>query len=214
MQTLFRWFERQVTPFPPKDIVPPPKRFWAFVWQSTEGLRPYIIGMTLLIAMIGAFEALLFALMGRVVDKLSTISAGSLFTDYRQELILLAIVLLSSTFVTWLQTLLKHQTLAGNFPMRLRWNFHRLMLNQSMSFYQDEFAGRVSAKVMQTALAVRDVCFILSDIMVYVVIYFVTIVSVVGSFDLLLIAPFIIWLTLYVSSLRYYIPKLADVSQA
>jgi ATP-binding cassette, subfamily B, multidrug efflux pump len=54
--------------------------------------------------------------------------------------------------------MLKHQTLAGNFPMRLRWNFHRLMLGQSMSFYQDEFAGRVAAKVMQTALAVRDTC--------------------------------------------------------
>ena len=45
------------------------------------------------------------------------------------------------------------QTLQGVFPMRLRWNFHRLMLGQSLGFYQDEFAGRVSAKVMQTALA-------------------------------------------------------------
>ena len=79
--------------------------------------------------------------------------------------------------------MLKHQTLAGNFPMRMRWNFHRLMLNQSMSFYQDEFAGRVAAKVMQTALAVRDVWFMLTDIMVFVVIYFATMLGVVGSFN-------------------------------
>ena len=76
-----------------------------------------------------------------------------------------------------LQTILKHQTLAANFPMRLRWNFHRLMLGQSMTFYQDEFAGRVATKVMQTALAVRDVWFTVADILVFTVIYFVTMVS-------------------------------------
>ena len=58
--------------------------------------------------------------------------------------------------VVALQTIVKHQTLAVNLPMRLRWNFHRLMLGQSMAFYQDEFAGRITTKVMQTALAVRD----------------------------------------------------------
>jgi ATP-binding cassette subfamily B multidrug efflux pump len=69
----------------------------------------------------------------------------------------------------------------GNFPMRLRWNFHRLMLGQSMSFYQDEFAGRIATKVMQTALAVRDTWLIVTDILVYVVIYFVTMLAVVGA---------------------------------
>jgi ATP-binding cassette, subfamily B, multidrug efflux pump len=77
----------------------------------------------------------------------------------------------------------KYQAMYGNFPMRLRWNFHRLMLEQSMGFYQDEFAGRIATKVMQTALAVRDTWLIFGDIMVYVVIYFVTMVAVVGGFD-------------------------------
>ena len=63
--------------------------------------------------------------------------------------------------------------------MRLRWIFHRNMLSQSLSFYQDEFAGRVATKVMQTALAVRDSWMIVSDILVYLVIYFVTIGLVV-----------------------------------
>ena len=73
-----------------------------------------------------------------------------------------------------LQALFKYQGVFGNFPMRLRWNFHRLMLEQSMGFYQDEFAGRIATKVMQTALAVRDTWLIFTDILVYVVIYFVT----------------------------------------
>ena len=65
-----------------------------------------------------------------------------------------------------LQTIVKHQTLAVNLPMRLRWNFHRLMLGQSMAFYQDEFAGRITTKVMQTALAVRETLFVLADVLV------------------------------------------------
>ncbi|MCQ4111605.1 ABC transporter ATP-binding protein, partial [Aeromonas sp. JL9] len=102
-----------------------------------------------------------------------------------------------------LQAMCKYQGLAGNFPMRLRWIYHRHLLGQSMSFYQDEFAGRVSAKVMQTALAVRDTVMIVTDILVFVVIYFVTMIAVVGSFDTALLWPFIGWLLLYVATLAY-----------
>ena len=210
---MFRWFENLVNPFPDQAISTPPKSFWPFVWSCTEGMRPYILGMTLLTASIGAFEALLFAMMGRVVDRLGAIVPAVLWNYHKTDLMLLATVLIASTILIALQTMLKHQTLGGNIPMRLRWNFHRLMLGQSMSFYQDEFAGRVSAKVMQTALAVRDVWFIVTDIMVYVVIYFVTIVTVVGGFNLMMIWPFLVWLVLYICALRYFIPRLAKVSQ-
>ena len=210
---MFRWFENLVNPFPSQSINATPKSFWAFAWGCTQGLRPYILGMTLLTGVIGAFEALLFAMMGKVVDWLSKIPPGQLWAQEKNHLLLLAGVLLFSTVFIGLQTLLKHQTLAGNFPMRLRWNFHRLMLNQSMSFYQDEFAGRVSAKVMQTALAVRDVWFIVADILVFVIIYFATMVAVVGSFNALIIWPFLGWLSLYASALIYFVPKLSRVSQ-
>jgi ATP-binding cassette, subfamily B, multidrug efflux pump len=210
---MLRWFENLVNPFPEPIIEVPPKHFWSFVWSCTQGMRPFILGMTILTALIGAFEALLFAMMGKVVDELSKMAPNTLWNEHLHDLVILAGILLFSTVVIWIQTLLKHQTLAGNFPMRLRWNFHRLMLGQSMSFYQDEFAGRVSAKVMQTALAVRDVWFIVSDIMVYVVIYFVTIVTVVGGFSLMVVWPFLIWLALYVGALRYFIPRLAKISQ-
>jgi len=97
--------------------------------------------------------------------------------------------------------------------MRLRWNFHRLMLSQSMSFYQDEFAGRVAAKVMQTALAVRDLWFIVADIMVFVIIYFVTMVAVVGHFNTTVMLPFLVWVVCYIANLSYFVPRLAKVSQ-
>ena len=210
---MFKWFQNLAKPFPESLITTLPQNFWAFVWGCTLGLRPYLLGMTIFTGIIGAFEALLFAMMGKVVDWLSGVSRELLWQQEGTHLAILAAVLLLSTVFIVMQTMFKHQALAGNFPMRLRWNFHRLMLNQSMSFYQDEFAGRVAAKVMQTALAVRDVWFIVADIMIYVIVYFGTMVAVVGYFNPLITIPFLVWLVAYTVSLSYFVPRLSKMSQ-
>jgi ATP-binding cassette subfamily B multidrug efflux pump len=88
------------------------------------------------------------------------------------------------------------------------------MLGQSMSFYQDEFAGRVAAKVMQTALAVRDAWMTATDILVFIVVYFLTMLTVVGSFDLWMLLPFLGWLACYVGGLRFFVPRLGKVAAA
>ncbi|TDP85849.1 ATP-binding cassette subfamily B multidrug efflux pump [Aquabacterium commune] len=211
---MLSWFERRIDPYPQDTPSAPPKGFFAFVWANTQGMRPFLLSMTLLTASIGAFEALLFNMLGNIVDWLSRIPPAQLWTAQRTHLLLLVGILLASPLLVWLQTLLKHQAMAGNFPMRLRWKFHRLMLNQSMGFYQDEFAGRVAAKVMQTALAVRDTCFIVGDILVFVTIYFVTMTAVVGGFDLWLLAPFLGWLLLYGCAVRWFVPRLSATARA
>ena len=184
-----------------------------FVWACSQGLRGYIALMTLLTAAIGVFEALLFAMLGRIVDWLGPVQPARLWAEHGTTLLQLAAVLLGSTLLVALQSMFKHQAMAGNFPMRLRWNFHRLLLAQSMHFYQDEFAGRIATKLMQTALAVRDVWMILADILVFVLIYFVTMVAVVGGFDAWLLLPFLAWVLLYVVALRYFVPRLARSRQ-
>ncbi len=212
--TLLGYFEKLIDPYPAGEPSPPPRGFVPFIWACSAGVRRFVLAMTVLTATIGAFEALLFAVLGHVVDWLSHVEPAQLWERERANLILLATILTLSPIVVMLQAMLKYQTLAGNFPMRLRWNFHRLMLAQSMSFYQDEFAGRVAAKVMQTALAVRDVMMILMDILVFVVIYFVTMIAVVGGFDLWLLAPFLGWMVLYGCALRWFVPRLGKVGQA
>ncbi|HJT50651.1 MAG TPA: ABC transporter ATP-binding protein [Nitrosospira sp.] len=211
---MFNFFENLLYPYPDSVERIPPKRFFSFVWEATEGVRRYVVAMTLLTASIGAFEALLFAMLAKVIDWLNQIPPSLLWDREQNTLLLFAGLLVASPLLVGLQNLVKHQVLGGNFPMRLRWNFHRLMLNQSMNFYQDEFAGRVAAKVMQTALALRDVCFILGDILVYVTIYFFTLVAVVGSFNMWLVVPFMAWFILYAFALRFFIPRLSHVSQS
>jgi len=211
---VFAWFEKLVDPYPDTPPATPPKGFFAFLWAGTEGVRPFIVGMTCFTAVVGAFEALLFAVLGRLVDWLAAVPPAELWSTRGGTLMLIGAVVMGSVALVALQTTLKHQTLAGNFPMRLRWNFHRLMLGQSMSFYQDEFAGRVAAKVMQTALAVRDTCMTMGDILVFVIIYFVTMAAVVGGFNAWLLLPFLGWLVLYVAALRWFVPRLSKVGSA
>jgi ATP-binding cassette subfamily B multidrug efflux pump len=206
-------FERLVDPYPAALPATPPSRFWPFMWAATAGTRPYIAAMTVFTAAIGVFEALLYAMLGNLVDWLARIAPAQLWATEKPRLLALAAALGASVLLVALQSAFKQQTLAGNFPMRLRWNFHRLMLSQSMGFYQDEFAGRVAAKVMQTALAVRDVWMILCDILVFIIIYFVTLAAVVGGFDRWLLAPLGGWLVLYLVTLKVFVPRLAAVAQ-
>jgi len=210
---MFNRFEQLVNPFSEKGIATPNNNFWQFIWGCTKGFRLYLAGMTLFTALTAAFEAILFAMMGKVVDWLSHIPQAEIWSHEGERLIWLSMALIASVVLIAFQTLFKHQILAGNFPMRMRWNFHRLMLNQSMSFYQDEFAGRVAAKVMQTALAVRDVWFIVADILVYVLVYFGSMVAIVGVFNPLVMLPFLVWLIAYIFSLSYFVPRLSKLSQ-
>ncbi len=211
---MFGFFEKLVSPYPCRTTVELPQEFFPFLWACARGARRYIGAMTLMTAAIGVFEALLFGMLGRVVDWLAKVEPARLWVEQRAHLVLLTAILMGSVVMIALQSLLKQQALAGNFAMRLRWNFHRNMLAQSLSFYQDEFAGRVAAKVMQTALAVRDTWMILADILVFVVIYFVTIALVVGNFNLWLLAPFFGWLGCYLLAVWYFVPRLGAVAKA
>ena len=209
---MFRWFERLVSAYPEGAPLSPPRRFVAFMWECTEGLRPILLAMTIFTAAIGVFEAMLFSMLGRVVDWLAKVQPSQLWTERRGSLLLLIGIIAASPLIVALQTLLKQQSLAANFPMRLRWKFHRLLLSQSLGFYQDEFAGRIATKVMQTALAVRDTWLIVAEILVFVVIYFVTMLAVIGSFDVWVLVPFCAWVALYVVALWYFVPRLGRVA--
>ncbi|HEY9104945.1 ABC transporter ATP-binding protein [Chitinimonas sp.] len=210
---MFSWFERRVDVYPDTPPQQPPKGFFPFLWAGTQGMRGLIAAVILLTAGIGAFEALLFSMLGSVVDWLSHVAPDKLWAEQKGQLLLLGGILIASPLLIALQAMCKYQGLSGNFPMRLRWTFHRHMLGQSMSFYGDEFAGRVATKVMQTALAVRDTVMIVADIMVFIVIYFVTMVAVVGTFDRWLLLPFLAWLAFYILTLRFFVPRLGKVAK-
>jgi ATP-binding cassette, subfamily B, multidrug efflux pump len=82
-----------------------------------------------------------------------------------------------------------------------------------MTFFQDEFAGRVSTKLMQTSLAVRETVMKLLDVLNYVIVYFSGTLIIAASADLRLMLPFVVWLITYIGLLRYFIPKIRVISE-
>ncbi|WP_178131289.1 ABC transporter ATP-binding protein [Pseudomonas sp. C1C7] len=202
------FFEKLLYPFPATEPSPPPRGFFAFLWACTQGVRGKIAAMAVLTMIMSALDVLLIAMFGRIVDWLSLQVPSRLWAERGETLLWLVAVMVASIAVVALQTVVKHQTLTVNLPMRLRWNFHRLMLGQSISFYQDEFAGRLTAKVMQTSLAVRETIFVLADVLVAMSVYVTTMVILVSVLDVQLIWPFLVWLILFVAVLCYFVPRL------
>ncbi|HEA3263063.1 TPA: ABC transporter ATP-binding protein [Pasteurella multocida] len=214
LDKIFTWFENRVNPYPPEAPKTAPKTLIRFIWTNLEGMRGWIFLLAFLIVGIGIVEGLLFRFMGILVDWLTEYTPLTLWQEKGPLLLAMAGLLLFSIVWAFIASAVRLQTLQGVFPMRLRWNFHRLMLGQSLSFYQDEFAGRVSAKVMQTALAVRDTVLTLADMVVYVSVYFITSGVVLASLDGWLLLPFVLWLITFGTILRILIPKLAKTAES
>jgi ATP-binding cassette subfamily B multidrug efflux pump len=212
--TMLRAFERRLDPFPPDEVPPPPAGLARFLWACTRGARGYILALALLSACVSIYEAWLFSFLGQVVDLLSTWQAGGEAAAQESRVLWgMGIVMVTSVGLVALRTMVQHQILAINLPLRLRWDFHRLMLRQSLSFFSDEFSGRVTTKVMQTALAVRDVLFTLIEIAPGIGVYFIAIIALAGGFALKLMLPFVAWVVLFGLAMLYFVPRLGKVGQ-
>ena len=214
MNALFRFFENRLPAFPetPMPLPSPRDGMLKFLWACTNGLRGWLLIFMILSAGIGIYEAMLFAWIGNIVDWLGIYTPQNLWLEKGDMLLLMLAVMIVSPLWIALSSFIHFQTLQGVFPMQMRWRFHQRMLGQSMQFYQDEFSGRVSAKVMQTALAVRDTVMTVTDMFMYVAVYFITSGIILFNLDSLLLIPFIAWFVLVWLAMWYFIPKLKQTA--
>jgi ATP-binding cassette, subfamily B, multidrug efflux pump len=211
---MFSWFERRLDPFPVEEPAEPPRSLVAFCLHYTRGAWLYLSAAGLLMAGIAIAEVWLFSFLGNIVDWLSNQSRETFLETEGWKLAGMAIVVLGVLpMLVLLNSLFSQQTLMGNYPMRIRWLVHRYLLRQSMAFYQDEFAGRIATKMMQTALAVRECVIKLIDVLNYVVVYFIGTLVVVGISDWRLALPMIAWLIGYILLMRHFIPLMGRVAE-
>ncbi|CDT86270.1 ABC-type multidrug efflux pump [Vibrio diabolicus] len=174
-----------------------------------------MIIMSLMATIVAVVEVMLFGAMGQLVDWLSTSNPETFLQDNKADLIFYGTLLLVvMPILVIVYSLLVHQTLLGNYPMSIRWLAHRYLLNQSLNFYQDDFAGRVATKVMQTSLAVRETVMKAMDVFVYVTVYFTSMIIMLATADWRLMIPMIVWLLAYIAIQIYFVPKLKDVASA
>lgn len=210
---MFKRFEGFTEPFPKSTPDQPPSGIFAFLRHYTRGYEKPLIIMSLMSTIVAIVEVMLFGAMGQLVDWLSTSNPETFLQDNRADLIFYGVLLLVvMPLLVVIYSLLVHQTLLGNYPMSIRWLAHRYLLKQSLNFYQDDFAGRVATKVMQTSLAVRETVMKSMDVFVYVTVYFTSMVVMLAAADWRLMIPMIVWLLVYIAIQIYFVPKLKDVA--
>lgn len=210
---MFKFFESRIDPFPDEQPIQPPNTLVAFCRHYTQGLEKYLLLMSVLTATLAVSEALLYGILGEMVDWFALQDKTTFLTSNTPMLLMMAaFILLFIPVIVWLHSVVVHQGLMGNFPMRVRWQAHRYLLHQSLGFFNNEFSGRVATKVMQTSLSVRESVMKVLDVMLFVMVYLITTITLVGQSSWQLSLPILAWLVCYVLTLRFFIPRLRDIS--
>jgi ATP-binding cassette subfamily B multidrug efflux pump len=211
---MFTWFEKLIDPFRPHSLDQPPEQWVQFFIFYVRQVWP-VFGFILVFGLInGMIELSLFAFLGKLVDMARTAgSAEAFFADNATLLIVMAVVALVVRPITSaLHLIVVNQVVNANFTGLIRWQTHRYVLRQSQSFFQNDFAGRIANRIMQTGPSLRQAMVQLADAMWFVVIYAGGALVLFSDADIRLIIPVSIWLVVYTASLAYFVPRLKDLS--
>ncbi|MEQ9490743.1 MAG: ABC transporter ATP-binding protein [Alphaproteobacteria bacterium] len=211
---MLAFFERLIAPFPAAKPAKPPETLFRFMWHYARPIAPHLLLVCFTSTAFAVLEVALFGYLGSLVDFLADADPETFWADHFWWLLgAAAVMLVLLPVIALLNGLITNQSIMGNFPMRLRWLMHRYVLRQSMQFFQDDFAGRVATKVMQTALAVRDVLALATEVLVYVGVYFIASLILFADSHWAMIIPLSLWILTYAISMKYFIPKMQRVSK-
>ncbi|MEM7267611.1 MAG: ABC transporter ATP-binding protein, partial [Pseudomonadota bacterium] len=213
---MFRFFEKLVDPYQDYDAGREvPRKLIPFL---IEYLRPFRFVAVVIISMTAITAALEIGLIwyaGRLIDVLTEAGPEGVWDAYGFELIAVAIfVLLIRPILVWLDISFINQTLMPNIGTMVRWRAHRRVLGQSVGWFQEDFAGRIANRVMQTAPAVGEAAFQTFDALAYATLYTVGALILLSEIDLRLAAPMVLWLGMYVGLVIYFVPRVGEASKA
>ncbi len=211
---MLAFFESLIDPFP--DAVPakPPRSLLGFIWHYAKPILPHLALVSFTAAAIAVLEVALFGFLGNLVDFFAAVDRETFWSDHLWWLIGVGLlILVGLPLLELVHEALTNQGIMGTFPKRIRWLAHRYVLRQSVTFFHDDFAGRVATKVMQTAQAVKEVVALTTEAIVYMVVYLTSALVLFAQSDWRIMAPLALWVVAYVAAMRYFIPRLQWVAK-
>ncbi len=214
MKPIFDWFETRIPAFTPEVPPRPPETLWAFYWHFVKPVWPWFATL-MVVGLVGSLiELALYAFVGRVVDMMKDAKSPETFlADNGWMLLFWAFVaLILRPIVSTAHDLLKQQTIAGAFTTRIRWETHRYVLRQSLGFFQNDFAGRIGSKVMQTGTALRESVVQVTEALWFAAVQWIGALLLFADADWRLTLPLIGWLILYGFVLKYFVPRIKELS--
>jgi ATP-binding cassette subfamily B multidrug efflux pump len=195
---MFRFFENLVNPFAPFREDTPPGHYWPYIKSQLGNFRRILPLMALTGMFVAITETAIIAYSGRVVDLLDTGQAG-FWAAHGWELALAALfILLLRPLIIGLNSLFLENVLVSNMQDQVRWRAHKHLLGQSMSFFQNDFAGRLSNRVMQLGPAVEDSVFMAFEALWFSATYVIAAAFIVSQMDPVLAIPLVLWVVGFV----------------
>ncbi|RUO99509.1 ABC transporter ATP-binding protein [Hyphomicrobium sp.] len=214
LRRLMSWGETRIKPFDERAVVRPPDTLWAFYWFFIKPLWPFFLLLLIAGCLGSTIEVALMGFIGAIVDRMRTHGDPSTFlSTYGWMLTGMAFVaLVIRPLVSAAHDFIKNQMLSPGCTSRVRWQTHRYVLRQSLGFFQNDFAGRVANKIMQTGASLRESVVQLIDALWYASVQFVGSALLFAASDWRLTIPLLIWLVAYTVALRYFVPRIKERS--
>ncbi len=213
---MFRWFEGLVDPYTTyQETDTPPKRLYPFLRSYAEPFKWILLISGIGSLVVAAVEIWLMSYVGRLVDTLSSGTPAEVWARYGVEFLLVAVFILTlRPILHILQVLLLNNTIMPNFATLVRWRAHRHVLRQSVGWFEDDFAGRIANRIMQTPSSAAEVVFQLFDALTFAAAYVVAAAVLLGQADIRLVIPLLLWLVPYLFLLRWVVKRVGPASEA
>ncbi|MFQ3623404.1 MAG: ABC transporter ATP-binding protein, partial [Acetobacteraceae bacterium] len=203
---------------PPTEAAPeavPPAGLVGFYWHFIRQAKRPFAAMFAAVGLVAVLDTLVPFFMGRLVTLLATHPGGALWANAWPELLAMAAVMLvGRPLALLLQSVLTNQVIAANVTNRIRWQSHWHVSRQGWSFFQNDFAGRIATRVMQTGPALRESVVASAQAVWYLVVYGIGSVTLMAAAEPVLTLPMLVWLVVYVGLLRWFVPRMRDRSKA
>ena len=211
--TVFRAFEHWIDPFARKGDLRPPQTTWAFIWHYVSQAKGAFAAMLVLGGAVAMLEAALFWFVGRLVDVLDTVPKGEgwsgLMAAHGTELAAMLVVVLVVRFVVVaLGALVEEQAIILGFTNLVRWQSYAHVARQSLSFFHNDFAGRIVSKVWTAGQATADLMTSLLQVAWFILIYTVSTMALVAQLDWRLAAIIAGWVAIFGLLARFFVPRI------
>jgi ATP-binding cassette subfamily B multidrug efflux pump len=212
-------FERWIDPFVRRQDYQPPSSTFGFLRHYVGQAKGAFAAMLALGGLVALLEAALFYFVGRLVDVLDTAepSAGwdGLIAAHGPTLaFMLCVVLVGRFVVVTLAALVEEQTVVPGFFNLVRWQAHSHVSRQNLSFFQNDFAGRIVNKVWTAGQATGDFMVSLLQVVWFIFIYTLTTMALVAQLDWRLSALVLVWVTAFALLARYFVPRIRRYARA
>jgi ATP-binding cassette subfamily B multidrug efflux pump len=211
---MFSRFEKLLTPTEVPERPEPPPGLVAFFWHFARQARGLFIGLFVAGFFVALLDSLIPVFVGRIVTLITANKPDELFANFWPLLLLMAVVLLVlRPLAMTSQNIMANQAIAANVSNMIRWQSHWHVVRQSWAFFQNDFAGRIATRVMQTGPSIRETLVALITAVWYILVYGTSAVLLLASADKWLALPVIVWFAAYLVMLRVFVPRMRDRSK-